>query len=101
MTTSPFRKRWFPWSYLIFCALSIVLLFLGFYRNQWQAARDKKFSGFDKASESLILGRLVQSRQNGVFSEAALLGLGDTDPTYIKEPNVDHQYDTYLNGGEF
>lgn len=84
-----------------FFVITSAALFLGFYRNQWNAARDAKFSNVDKFSESLVIGRLVQSRQDGIFSKAALLGMGDTDPSNMKEIDSDRQYDTYFSGGSF
>lgn len=97
------RSKYFGFrgSHIIFLTVSVLTLFLGFYRNQWNAARDKKFSNLDKFSESCVLGRLVQSRQSGIFSEAALMGMGDTEYFKIEESNIDYQYDTYLNEGSF
>jgi len=79
----------------------MLALFLGFYRNQWNSARDKKFGNLDKFSESLIIGRLVQTRQSGIFSKAGLIGMGDTDIQNYDESNVDYQYDAYLNERKF
>lgn len=87
--------------YILFFLLCLVVLFLGFYRNQWEAARSKKFSTLDKSSEGFVMGRLVQSRQEGIFSKAGLLGMGDVDPSNMKEADSDYQYDTYFNGGTF
>lgn len=90
-------------SWLIFI-LASSLLFLGFYRDQWQMARPKKFSIFQKDVEAYVIGRLVLARQSGIFSNGGLLGWGDVDGTRmsdIGDADYQHQYDTYLNGLTF
>jgi len=85
-------------------ALACILLFLGFYRDQWQMARPKKFSSFQKDVEAYVIGRLVLSREQGIFSNGGLLGWGDVDGTKmndIGDKDYQHQYDTYLNGLSF
>lgn len=83
----------------LFFLLASSLLFLGFYRNQWQAARPKKFDVFQNDVESYILARMVVSRQNGLFSYGGLSGWGDVDPERfmdIGDTDYTHQVDTYL-----
>jgi hypothetical protein len=89
------------WKELILLTAVSVLLFLGFYRNQYHIVTMEHFSIFQKDSESIVLGRLVESRQHGLFSNGALLGWGDADPLALNEVDYDHQYETYLNGGGF
>lgn len=60
----------------LFLLLASSLLFLGYYRNQWQAARPKKFNTFQKDVESYILARMVISRQSGLLSYGGPLGWG-------------------------
>ena len=72
-------------------------MFLGFYRNQWHAARPKKFSTFQKDVEGYVLARIMVSRQSGVFSEGGLLGWMDVNPEDVNEDDYEHQYDVYLN----
>lgn len=78
-------------------------LFLGFYRNQWEMVRDKKFSLFQKGDESYVIARIVMTRQRGFFSYGGLLGWGDLDvaPADVAEPQYQYQYDVYFSGGEF
>jgi hypothetical protein len=95
--TKPFLR----WIQIIFLTASTFILFLGFFRNQWNAARFQKFSNSDKFSEGLVIGRLVQSRQYGIFSQSALIGMGDTDPNSVKEIDTDYQLNAYLTGGTF
>jgi len=84
---------------LIFLTFSS--LFLGFYRNQWQVVRPKKFSLFQKDVEAYVIARMVLSRQNGLFSDGGLLGWGDVDPSDVNEDDYQHQYDIYLKGLTF
>lgn len=55
-------------------ALSVLFLTLGFYLNYWNVVDEEKFHTFEEYSESLIMGRLVESRENGLFSQAMMLG---------------------------
>jgi hypothetical protein len=75
--------------------LFTLLLFLGFDRNLLGLVPVQAFTTFDKGSESLIIGRLVWTRQSGFFSDGALLGTGDAPTPIIAEPEFDYQYKTY------
>ncbi|HLE91612.1 MAG TPA: hypothetical protein VI753_10730 [Anaerolineales bacterium] len=77
------------------------LLFLGFYRNQWQMVRQKKFSLFQKDVEGYVIARMVLTRQSGLFSNGGLLGWGDVIPEDVNEADYQNQYDTYLHGLSF
>jgi hypothetical protein len=95
------REKVLSFAFLI---LSFLLLFLGFHRNQWQMARPKKFSSFQKDVESYVLARMVVTRQSGLLAYGGLPGWGDVDPlnyTEISDADYDHQYETYLNGATF
>ena len=91
----PFRTSW------IFFILAFSFLFLGFYRNQWQVVRQKKFSLFEKDVEAYVIARMVLTRQSGIFSNGGLLGWGDVDPTDVNEDDYQYQYDAYLKGFSF
>lgn len=83
------------------------MLFLGFYRNQWNIVPPAKFRNFQLSDQSLIMGRLVETRKGGVFSYGGLLGNGDIDQYKTAENDIDydglstHQYDMYLNSEKF
>ena len=81
--------------------LSALLLFLGFYRNQWNVVREKKFKEFQLDSESLVIARMVQSRQHGLLAQNALLGWGDVNPLDLNASDYTHQYDVFLSGRAF
>lgn len=89
------------WKAISLFVLSTILLLLGFDRNQWRLSPAESFSSFQQDSESLVLGRLVQSRQAGILSEGALLGWGDAASADLTTDDYDHQYDVYLSYGEF
>jgi hypothetical protein len=86
---------------LLLFLLSTFLLFLGFDRNQWGLVSAESFGNFDKGSESLVIGRLVWTQQRGFFADGALLGTGDAPSPIIGDAEFDHQYKTYLGGGQF
>jgi len=69
-------------------------LFLGFYKNQWRVADQAWFQNFQRDSESLVIGRLVKSRQDGIFSSAGFPGLGDNLP-------IEGQYGAYIHHDSF
>ena len=94
-------RRNINWKAVTLFVTSAILLFLGFDRNLWRLSPSENFSSFQQDSESLVLGRLVQSRQGGIFSEGALLGWGDAATPDLTTDDYDHQYDAYLTGGEF
>lgn len=86
---------------ILFVTISFGLIFVGLYRNQWNVVREKKFKSFQTDSESLVMARLVETRQNGIFSWNGLLGWGDANPLELKANDYQHQYDVYLAGQNF
>lgn len=89
---------------ILFLLLAVVLLSLGFHRNQWQTARPKKFSSFEKIAESYIMARLVISRQSGLFSYGGLAGWGDVEIEHYADFDdavFSYQYDKYLDNSSF
>ena len=84
--------------------LSILLLFLGFFSNLWHVAEQQWFDTHQRDTESLIIGRMVKSRQDGIFSTGGLTGAGITtsiQQDWISSNQIDNQYAAYLNGGSF
>ena len=85
-------------------ALSIGLLFFGFFSNLWQVAEQQWFDTHQRDTESLIVGRMVKSRQDGIFSAGGLTGAGMTtniQQDWISSNQIDNQYAAYLNRGSF
>jgi hypothetical protein len=64
-----------------FCCFSCVLLFLNFYTNCLHSAEQNWFASFDLDSQCSIIGRIVKSRQDGIFSSGGLPVLGISDET--------------------
>ncbi|MFT3895554.1 MAG: hypothetical protein QM730_28365 [Anaerolineales bacterium] len=85
---------------LILCAISFVVLFLNFAFNTWHIQEEQSFTHFQRDTESLILGRLAKSRQDGIFSAGGLTG-ADIDhsvhDTWITPKEIDHQYLAYFD----
>ena len=84
-------------------ALSIGLLFFGFFSNVWYVAEQEWFDTHQRDTESLIIGRMVKSRQDGIFSVGGLTGAGiaNIQQDWISENQIDTQYAAYLNRGSF
>jgi hypothetical protein len=57
---------------------SFLLIFAGFRQNLWRAAEGYFFETNQQDTEALVIGRMVWSRQRGVFATAGLLGLAGT-----------------------
>ncbi len=81
---------------LALCALSMYLLFRGFHTNAWRVAADGWFRSYQRDTESFVLGRIVATRQQGMFSYGGLTGWGNTascpQGTCIGDP----QYEAFL-----
>ena len=84
-------------------AVSIGLLFFGFLFNLWHVAEQQWFDTHQRDTESLIIGRMVKSRQDGIFSVGGLTGAGiaDIQQKWITSNQIDNQYSAYLNGHSF
>lgn len=64
------------------------LLQLSFNYNFFYAANDVFFKGHQKDSEALVIGKMINSKSNGIFNEKAL-------GKYSQE--IQENYDYYLN----
>ena len=85
-------------------ALSILLLFFGFFSNTWRVAEQNWFDTHQKDTESHIMGRMVKSRQDGIFSAGGLNGWGtakSTDAEWIPPTERTPQYTAYLHNLSF
>ena len=87
--------------FLLFICSSIILA-QGFYQNRWNLVPTAEYTQWRGGWESLVVGRLVKSNQDGIFSAGALLGIGDiTVQLDFGKKNIIHQYEIYKSGGEF
>lgn len=88
---------------LFICSFSILLLFLGFFTNYWRVADQQWFDNHQRDAESLIIGRMVKSGQDGIFSDGGLTGFGSLNATpvdWLDRP-FSNQYLAYTNGLPF
>jgi len=91
---------------LSICILSFVLLSLGFFSNCWNVAEQKHFKSNQFGSEALILGRLIKSRQDGIFSAGGLTGAWVPDNSHnygisdhwFSPQQARNQYSVYSGG---
>ena len=86
---------------ILILLLALLLFTPGFYRNQWMAAGRKWFYDWQKNSEHMVIARLVESRQSGIFSHGALLGFGNIPTWSSSAENPGLEYQAYLEEGEF
>ena len=88
---------------VLFCVFSVLVLFSSFFKNVWHVADQEWFENFQLDTESLIVGRMVQSRQSGLFSMGGLPGMGSLGPIpqeqYTQDPSF--QSLSYFNGATF
>ena len=84
--------------------VSTVFLFCGFYTNLWSVAEQKWFDNHQKDTESHVVGRMVKSRQDGIFSSGGLNGWGTakkTDAEWIPPTERTPQFSAYLHNLSF
>lgn len=89
---------------LVVLALCLILFTAQFQWNALGLVEPRLFQTFQKDSESLIVGRMVQSRTSGLLSYGGLPGAGvsnDLHVDWLTDEQVAHQFETYLEGGTF
>jgi hypothetical protein len=86
---------------LLFVVISVGVLTAGFYSNTWKAAPDRLFAKFEATSESLVIGRILKSRRDGLLSSGALPGWVDYPRGDRYREATRHQFETYYSGNEF
>ena len=80
-------------------AVSTLLLFFGFYTNSWRVAEQQWFKNHQRDTEGHVMGRMVKSRQDGIFSAGGLNGDGtpkDVEQEWIASKQLGTQYVAYL-----
>lgn len=87
----------------LLCILSTFLLFAGFLSNYWHVAEERWFVNHQIDCESLVVGRMVRSHQNGIFSDGGLTGMGspNSTPADFERKTFLFQYQAYLNNLKF
>jgi hypothetical protein len=89
--------------FTLYGVLSCILLFMGFFANYWQVADQQWFLSQNYDMESFVVGRIVKSHQDGIFSDGGLTGNGSPDATRATFENEAFvfQYRAYENGLRF
>jgi hypothetical protein len=76
---------------------STAMLFAGFCGNIWRTAKPEQFDAFQIGWESFIVGRMLKTKADGLFSAGGLTGLAgpEADPPNTDNPNYRFQYQAY------
>jgi hypothetical protein len=85
----------------VFILVTIVVLMPGLLNNSWITVGKKWFVDWRTVKDAPFVGRLVQSRQAGIFSYAGLLGWGDASIFEDDWEMVTHQYEVYKTSASF
>lgn len=82
---------------------STLILFLGFFTNFWNVADENWFHFQNYDMESFIIGRIVKSNQDGIFSSGGLTGIGSPVSTLpeFNDISFEFQRQAYFNGLNF
>jgi hypothetical protein len=83
----------------VICMIAVILLIPAFYSNFYRTSPPKTFSSVGRRSENLILGRVVYSRDNGLFSKGGIPGRCIPKDEKLKndhELRGEFQYRAYL-----
>ena len=87
--------------------ISTLLLGTGFLNNQFKVAEQKWFQNHQQDTESLVIGRMVKAKRDGIFSAGGLTGQVSgiqqiaTDKLQWSGPTVSRQYQAYYNDLDF
>lgn len=80
---------------------TILILMPGLLNNTWGTVGKKWFIDWRIAKDAPFVGRLVQSRQTGLFSYSGLLGWGDASFYENDWEMVTHQYEIFTTSKTF
>ena len=87
--------------------ISTLLLGTGFLNNQFKVAEQKWFQNHQQDTESLVIGRMVKAKRDGIFSAGGLTGQVSgiqqiaTDKLQWSGQAVSSQYQAYYNDLDF
>lgn len=91
-----------PSAQLKVCALSMLCVFPSFFANCWHVADQQQFVNHQRDSDRFVIGRMVKSRQDGIFSTGGLTGTGSLNTaTLTPEGLVSFQLAAYFDGLSF
>ena len=92
--------RWARLGRVVLFLASTVTLYAGFSSNRWNVADSRWFDRFQQDTQSYVVGRMVQTRQDGWLSFGGLLGWGNAGMR-PDESFEWHQYLAYEGGWSF
>jgi hypothetical protein len=97
------RTLWTRQSGVVFFLAAVVILFAGLRWNTWRTVPQETFDDFQVAWEGFIVGRMVKTSRDGLFSAGGLPGLIGPDAVSpdIENPNYRFQYEAYNNSLSF
>ena len=80
-----------------FFLASTAVLFFAFSHNTWHVAEQEFFENHQIGMQSFIVGRILKTEADGIFSAGGLTGLTGPDPTPpdTEHPNYRFQYQAY------
>ncbi len=85
----------------ILLGLFFVLFFLSYTKNVFLISDSDLFHGFERQPEGLVVGRLVRSAQDGLFSYGGLNGVNSADSVALSveahASDLARQHDLYIN----
>jgi len=94
-------RKYFSAKNALFFFFITILLTSSFFENRWHVVETEEYAQWQRGWESLLIARLVKSRQDGMFSAGGLTGIGDVTEWDLGNRTIAHQYEIYENGGEF
>lgn len=78
-----------------------ILFFLSYTKNVFHISEPDLFHGFERQPEGLVVGRLVRSAQDGLFSYGGLNGVNSSDSVAMSveahASDLARQHDLYIN----
>lgn len=86
------------YQYSLMIAIFTIMLFLSFYSNFWGVVDQKWFEGYQIDSESLVIGRVMKSSQEGIMSNGGFLTRTKDGYTLQKDyyiNQIDSEYVVY------
>jgi len=81
--------------------LIFILFTLGFQQDRWRAVPFADVQYRRDVSEIYVMGRLVKSQQDGVFSAGGLLAIGGVREFSVDSRVIKNQYQRYLTPRDF
>jgi hypothetical protein len=86
---------------LLIIVILAAIITSSFYNNRWGMIEEKFYRHWTDIFEMLVVGRLVKSQHDGIFSAGGLLVIGDTKGFDVSDRLIKHQYHAYDRGNRF